>query len=838
MGRDQKAPSNLYSRVVALDDISIRSGGDGRTVTAYAAVFDSPAEIKDQDGHYLEQIGRTAFDKTLAERARKIGVFYHHAKTMHGTPSELGSVPIGTAEEVRADGRGLLTVTRYNRSQLADAVLESIRNGDITGQSFTGRFIKSDPRGPYLPNRSGALPLVTRQEIALIEYGPTPIPAYQDAEIVGVRAEELNDDAETADRADTPTDHGNITVPDAADLDTAARRYAASQGWAMSDGSYPIRPADNHGRADLEKAIHAVGRGGASHDAIRAHIRKRAAALGLSDMLPDSWGGGSTTAGSSGMHDTSTSTGRSVDSTPAAAGTGAAAEQTATAVAAPEPRPHSATRTTPKETSNMNDDRMTVEERSARQSEIRARLAEIDTQYAGAALPQDVQQEWTDLDAEYEEHGRAVQDTMKRRERLAQLADNPAATESVPQQRTAQQRYAPSVIVKPDNIYDLGEIRNRARSLDEMAGLCRDNAKRAIEQADYPGVDSREDAQSRAERMINTVDDEQGSLARRMLTTGSPLYQRAFGKVLGSGSTAGLNAEESRALALGADTTGGYAVPFQLDPTVILTSDGVINPLRRLARVEQIVGKEWQGVTSAGITVSRANEAAEASDNSPTLAQPVVKAERVQGFVPFSVEIDADWNALRSEVTRMLQDAKDMEEADSFINGNGTAPNPQGLLTGATSTVTTAGTAGAGTFALTDLDELEGALPPRFRSRASYVANRAFYVAVRNLARKESSAAGDPWVAVSTSPTGKELDGFSSAEASEMPATMATGDKVAVLGDFRQFLIVDRVGMSVELVPHLFGSGRMPTGQRGIYAYWRNNCKVLVPGAFRVLVLV
>lgn len=192
MARDT---STLHQRVVALDDIQIRAGGDGRTVTAYAAVFDSPSEIQDQDGHYLEQIGRSAFDKTLQERAGRIGVFYNHARTVHGTPSESGSVPIGTPLEIRTDGRGLLTVTRYNKTPLADAVLESIRNGDITGQSFTGRFFKSDPQGPYLPSRSGALTLVTRREIGLVEYGPTPIPAYSDAEIIGVRADMVDDDA-------------------------------------------------------------------------------------------------------------------------------------------------------------------------------------------------------------------------------------------------------------------------------------------------------------------------------------------------------------------------------------------------------------------------------------------------------------------------------------------------------------------------------------------------------------------------------------------------------------------------------------------------------------------
>jgi hypothetical protein len=62
------------------------------------------------------------------------------------------------------------------------------------------------------------------------------------------------------------------------------RKRMASSGQAMDDGSYPIADAD-----DLDNAIHAVGRGGASHNAIRAHIIKRAKALGLSSRIPDNW---------------------------------------------------------------------------------------------------------------------------------------------------------------------------------------------------------------------------------------------------------------------------------------------------------------------------------------------------------------------------------------------------------------------------------------------------------------------------------------------------------------------------------------------------------------------
>lgn len=69
-----------------------------------------------------------------------------------------------------------------------------------------------------------------------------------------------------------------------ADLSTAGRKKAAASGAAMPDGSYPINT-----KADLRKAIKAVGRGGADHNAIRKHIAKRAKALGLEALVPDNW---------------------------------------------------------------------------------------------------------------------------------------------------------------------------------------------------------------------------------------------------------------------------------------------------------------------------------------------------------------------------------------------------------------------------------------------------------------------------------------------------------------------------------------------------------------------
>lgn len=208
----------LHERILPLDDIEILSrakGGDGRTLVAYAATFGHRAEIHDQDGHYTEENHPQAFNKSIADKGVRFGVFYHHAKTLHGTPSERGSVPLGRPVQVKPDGRGLLTHTALNRNQLADEVLESVRNGDPMGMSFTGAYLQSDPqRAPYYSRSDGSLQHVVRKEIALIEYGPTPIPAYADAAILGVRAAQLREqEAEQEPERESVTLNGRTAAP-------------------------------------------------------------------------------------------------------------------------------------------------------------------------------------------------------------------------------------------------------------------------------------------------------------------------------------------------------------------------------------------------------------------------------------------------------------------------------------------------------------------------------------------------------------------------------------------------------------------------------------------------
>lgn len=491
---------------------------------------------------------------------------------------------------------------------------------------------------------------------------------------------------------------------------------------------------------------------------------------------------------------------------------------------------------------------LTIEARRSRIGDIAGRLQEIAGQFPAAVLPADRQAEWDQLVAERRDHQAALDAVDARNAVLADVhAGRPESHDTArpgAQGGGGQQQRpgAPAVHINHD-IYDIAAIRQQARSAEELPTLYRDNALRAIEAARFPGS-NREDAQTNVEKLLNTVpDDKHGELARRILATGSPGYKRVFGNALAAGNPGALGNHDGQILALGATGAGGeYAVPFELDPTVLLTSNGSVNPLRQIARVQPIVGKEYDLVTTAGVTVSRVAANTPAADNSPTLGQPTIKAERVQGFIPFNIEIEGDWTGMQASMMELLRDAKDIEENTAFTLGTGTSPDAGGVVTTLNVSSKVDGQTGA-ILSIVDPTNLENALPPRFRGNASYMGSKTIFNAYRQLLLAQAGAAGDPWNRPSQGMPA-QFFGYNAYEASDMASTVAATNKVLLLGDFKRgFIIVDKVGMNMELVPHLVqqataGAGvGMPTGQRGYYAWWRNNSRVLIDNAFRLLTI-
>jgi HK97 family phage major capsid protein len=482
----------------------------------------------------------------------------------------------------------------------------------------------------------------------------------------------------------------------------------------------------------------------------------------------------------------------------------------------------------------------TKEEILSEIEEDKGRVREIDNEFQGQYLDPESDQgkEWAERNERIDENDRTIAQIEKREARIAELADEPQNREEGVSFHTSR-----ASVVKGEDIFDLSTVRASMSDPRQQGKEMQDRALRAVENAHISEIDQHDDAarsKGRIEGLIRKTDTIDGRFSRYLLAVGSPTYKRAFTKWLSTRDTSMMDRQEQTAWAGGqmahralslTGASGGFAVPFELDTTILNTNNGVANPIRSIARVKQITVDEWRGITSTGITASYVAEATESTDNSPTLAQPVVSTERAHAFVPFSIEIGMDWGSIQDDLTELFRDAKDVLESSKFVSGSGTN-EPFGVLTGTTNTVAAA--AGL-TVTLANIYALKNALPPRYRQSATsaFLANVAVLDRFRQFDTVGSQTA--VWQDGLQAGVPGRLLGYPIYEASDISGTITNAVKHVVFGDFSRYLIVDRVGLTVDFIPHLFGASQRPTGQRGLYCYWRNGAKVLDANAFRAL---
>lgn len=177
----------VLARSVPIIDMEIQRGGDGRTVLAYAAMFDAGYEVRDEHGHYEEVIARTAFDRHIGRGISHVQPLFNHGRNLYGEPSDRYSMPLGVPLELRPEARGLVTVTRYSKTPLGDEVLELIRDGALRAQSFRGPIFSSRRVG----TNAAGLPIIERSHLGLRDYGPAPFAVNQQAEIIAVRSHDI-----------------------------------------------------------------------------------------------------------------------------------------------------------------------------------------------------------------------------------------------------------------------------------------------------------------------------------------------------------------------------------------------------------------------------------------------------------------------------------------------------------------------------------------------------------------------------------------------------------------------------------------------------------------------
>ena len=264
-------------------------------------------------------------------------------------------------------------------------------------------------------------------------------------------------------------------------------------------------------------------------------------------------------------------------------------------------------------------------------------------------------------------------------------------------------------------------------------------------------------------------------------------------------------------------------------PTIILTNASSANPWRRISNVKTTTSNTWNGVNSAGVNAAWLAEGTIVTDNTPTVANIVVTPGKAAAWVFGSYEVleDTDFG---QQLPGLLADAKDRLEEAAFATGSGSG-QPQGVVNGATTVVTTATTL---VIAIGDVYAVQGALPPRFRNApgCAWVANVANINAFRQL---DTAGGASFWTNLGKGQP-ETLLGAPIYESTTMSATKSVGSLEAIFGDFGQYIIVDRVGVSMIYEPLVKGTGGiLPAGQAGWFMFWRVGAQLSTVNAFRVM---
>jgi HK97 family phage major capsid protein/HK97 family phage prohead protease len=725
--------------------VECRAEGEGMpTMVGHFATFGDWYEVDSWiEGHFLESIGRRAFDKTIAESRSQMKVLYDH-----GQDPQIGNKILGPIEDLRTDRTGPkfavpLFDTSYNRD------LRPGLEAGVYGSSF--RFTVEKDAWDQSPEASdhnpAALPERTITEARVFEFGPVTFPA--------------NPNATAGVRSTTDAFYQRSRDPDAFEALLRSAQVARTPvtGAAAEPAEPPSdTPTPEPSRSDTPPAI----------------VEPPIVAV-----IPD-----------------------------------------------------------PKESRAV--EYISRDEKVARITELKDIQARMASEFPGV-FPEDVQPRWDAYVAEQDDLERDVAAWDARQARIAANAANVRMVE-------APAAPVPFNVIRSRTeaeISDIGEIRSRARSDDEFRQGLRDNAMRVVERARFPHPRADQaGAQAHVAGMLDNIDSPDGELAQRVISTNHPLYRRAFNKYL-AGKTFSPEEQRYAAVTTGGTTTGGYATPWVLDPTIIaIGAHTSTNPYRAACRVVNLVGtNKWEALTATEVLTAYAGEAVAPAEGGPTFAQPTYECLKASGFVTLSFEILEDRPDIASELAVLFQESKDTLEENKFAVGAGTTV-PWGMVL--LNEYTTLKTHGAGATDIVDIFAMEMAVPIRHRAKGAWFGSLAGIRQVQALETVRGELFNQGYGLVgnpnsnATGNTGLQLLGHPVWEAPSMVATFTTADtNILWFGDPASYIIVDRVGLNIERVDNIFdhAAGSRPLLQRGLLAHWRNTARRVNVDAGRTLVV-
>lgn len=354
-------------------------------------------------------------------------------------------------------------------------------------------------------------------------------------------------------------------------------------------------------------------------------------------------------------------------------------------------------------------------------------------------------------------------------------------------------------------------------------------------------------ADSKREAMANMAVRAEGAPAQLLLTTTSPAYRSAFGKLLLNGGQRDRLSDAERqaldfaeplrrAMAAGTNNAGGYLVPTDIENSVTLSADGTNNPIYNLARKVQTTGTTYRVVTAPNAAWSWDGENTEVSDDTPTFANVDIDLEIAQGFVPVSFAAQQSIEGALNVASQVLMGGWNDLVGAALTTGSGSS-QPTGIITALDGTSSELAPGTAETFAVGDVYKVYENLPARHRRNASWLAHIGTIADIRQFATDD----GHALLARLGDGAPERLLGRPLVENEDMDDTStinaaATADNfVLVLGDFQHYVIAEGWGSMVRIIPDVVGGNGRPIGATGVYMSTRFGADSVLDSAFRVL---
>lgn len=303
---------------------------------------------------------------------------------------------------------------------------------------------------------------------------------------------------------------------------------------------------------------------------------------------------------------------------------------------------------------------------------------------------------------------------------------------------------------------------------------------------------------------------------------------------------------ERKAMYAGDATTGGFFASTDFI-SELLEYKLLISPMRKVCRVQPTSGERVQMPALANDATAfwQAEQASYNNSQDPTVSMVNIPVHELRGLLKVSQQNLEDSMFNLEDLIKerlMLQFVK--TEGQAFVAGNGVG-KPRGLLSYPTQLTTTfaGGSAGknnpttvipyvqsgaaTGKINADDVLNVKMDLKADYDPQSTYIFTRGTLNSIRLLKDAMSRPLWQPFAGANLPSLIYDSPYL---EMPDMPE-IASGNFCMAVGDFKQYMIVDRLTMNMQQLNELY----IASGLIGFIARMRTGGDVLVPEAFRLL---